>query len=140
MKRSHLLATCIAIFASSTLCFGHLDAESGEKFGDTAPPFDAYCMRNIPEVPILAGSRDLFTVRQVQTFIRHGARTRCMGTASSCWEGDENTLYQCDNAETMGTSLDGRLRFMKIFEENENVLKGNCMLGQLTSVGYGQQR
>lgn len=103
--------------------------------------FDAYCMHNTPSIPALsAESSDLFSVRQVQVFIRHGARTRCLGGADSCWRGDENTVYNCTNQVTMGSVLDGKVRFAKTYERGKNVLKGDCMMGQLTHIGYEQQR
>ena len=75
-------------------------------------------------------------------FIRHGARTRCSGTAGSCWPGDEHTEYTCTQEQVVGmapSTAPTPTLFAKAFMPGRNILPGNCMLGQLTAVGRAQQ-
>eukprot|EP00914_Ancora_sagittata_P014531 GHVO01028391.1.p1 GENE.GHVO01028391.1~~GHVO01028391.1.p1 ORF type:complete len:259 (-),score=49.66 GHVO01028391.1:202-978(-) len=83
------------------------------------------------------------TLLQVQTVLRHGARTPA--TSSFCWKGFE-PHWDCEVTETSGPLLmDGRpanrsMEFIRLFDAmpHLNGLNGTCQQGQLLVEGLHQ--
>ena len=78
-----------------------------------------------------------------QVIVRHGDRTRASG--GTCWAGDDVT-YQCTltqlQSQTLSTNATSRAAPQHVYDErfvaNQEVLPGNCGLGQLTARGFQQ--
>jgi hypothetical protein len=111
-----------------------------------------YCMdpienedaRDIP--PLSASERSkIASLKQVQTIIRHGARTPY--TLEQCWNNYNIPWNNCNVTDLMianpsynsQKNPQGSWLFRKIFDGSANLLGGNCLTGQLIYTGYIQQ-
>lgn len=90
-------------------------------------------------VPLFANNaRSGFALQQVQVITRHGDRTPVNVITPAL----ENVVWNCtDFAELFGQSISSRGRvFRKNYMEGRNLLRGNCLFGQLTQRGALQHQ
>eukprot|EP01029_Cantina_marsupialis_P006375 TRINITY_DN1699_c0_g2_i6.p1 TRINITY_DN1699_c0_g2~~TRINITY_DN1699_c0_g2_i6.p1 ORF type:complete len:442 (-),score=126.09 TRINITY_DN1699_c0_g2_i6:343-1668(-) len=105
------------------------------------PAVSHYCY---PQNEIPVGVVKNAKLISVTTLTRHGDRTRCSG-GRTCWKGDTDS-YTCQLKGLYGTNnstraLDSVDRvYREEFMKGKNILAGNCMMGQLTEMGYQQQQ
>lgn len=114
------------------------------------PSYDpAYCTKNVAtrEIPALTPNQQsqVESLVQVQTIIRHGARTPY--GKYSCWQNYDVEWNNCNVTELMlespsYTSSDRSAPwlFRKIYDASPNLLGGNCYTGQIISEGYEQEQ
>eukprot|EP01087_Luapelamoeba_hula_P007134 TRINITY_DN1732_c0_g1_i1.p1 TRINITY_DN1732_c0_g1~~TRINITY_DN1732_c0_g1_i1.p1 ORF type:complete len:453 (+),score=45.86 TRINITY_DN1732_c0_g1_i1:109-1467(+) len=124
---------------------------------DAQPDSWYYCGKDPMQAPPVIpppSSKKTAVLTQLSLVIRHGDRSTfgwypkpgTFGSKRLCWPNDTNK-WECDlNYETVpgpGRTNDTRVPpttiFRKLYEDNENVLQGNCDVGQLTKKGYEQQ-
>jgi len=139
----------VVVFAVSFLV--SLDLVRGEN-----PDSYYYCGKNplkpVPSIPPLE-TTDANLI-QVEVLIRHGDRSSfawysppaSLGTRKQCWPGD-TAAWNCTvnyltypglSRVAPSISQPDRL-YRKLYDNDKNILAGNCDVGQLTSKGYHQQ-
>lgn len=104
-----------------------------------------YCSHdmNSREIAPLNTSRTNLELIQVQTVVRHGARTPY--GSFYCWENYE-VPWNCNVTELMvanphveGLNVQENWLFRKLYDGSPNALGGNCLTGQLLTEGYFQE-
>lgn len=82
-------------------------------------------------------ARMISSLQQVQVLMRHGARTPYTGY--KCWRGYNISWSNCEVHVVEGPSIHDlkplTWQFRKIYDGANNVLGGNCQLGQLLLAG-----